>query len=275
MIKIICDSISDLPKEIIEKYDVDVVPVTVIFNGIEYIDGVDITNKEFYKMLRETKVMPKTSQVTYAQFDSVFSKYRDEDVIYIAASSSASGTYQSAMIAKEDGHDNVRVFDTQNVSIGSGLFVIKACEMKEKGYSAQEILDNLELMKNTEEVLFSVDTLEYLKMGGRISATKANIGNLLSIKPILGVEDGLVVQKSQVRGKKHVYNSLIEGIIEKYGNDLTNRDVIIGCGDNEEDLEIMRNKLTEKAELKNVYFVNIGCGVCSHSGPGIVGISVL
>lgn len=275
MIRIICDSISDLPKEIMEKYEIEMVPLTVIFNGVEYVDGVDITNREFYKMLRETKIMPKTSQVTYAQFDNVFSKYKDEDVIYIAGSSSASGTYQSAMIAKEDGHDNVRIFDTQNVSIGSGLFVIKACEMREKGYSTQEILDNLELMKNTEEVLFSVDTLEYLKMGGRISATKANIGNLLSIKPILGVENGLVVQKSQVRGKKHIYNTLIDGVIDKYGDDLTSKTVVIGCGDNEEDLEVMKNKLSEKAKLQNVYFVNIGCGVCSHSGPGIVGISIL
>ena len=275
MIKIVCDSMSDLPKEIIEKYDIEVVPLTVIFDGVEYVDGNTISNKEFYKMLRETSVMPKTSQVTYAQFNDVFEKYKDLEVLYIAGSSSASGTYQSAMIAKGDGYDNVEIFDTQNVSIGSALFVMKACEMQEKGYSLEEIVRNLELMKGTEDVLFSVDTLEYLKMGGRISSTKAMIGNLLNIKPILGIEDGLVVQKSQVRGKKQIYSTLVNGIGEKYNNDLKHRTVIIGCGDNVKDLEKMKNTLLDKFEVKEVYFVNIGCGICSHSGPGIVGISAI
>ena len=189
MIKIICDSISDLP---IEKYDIEIIPLTVLFNGKEYLDGENLSNTEFYKMLRESDSMPKTSQATYAQFKSVFEKYNDKDILYIAGSSSASGTYQSSIIAKNDGHDNVTVFDTQNLSIGSALFVIKACEMVEKGYSIKEIASKLEELKSSEEVIFSVDNLEYLKMGGRISSTKAILGNLLSIKPILEVKDGLV-----------------------------------------------------------------------------------
>lgn len=275
MIKIICDSISDVPKEITEKYDVEVVPLTVIFNGVEYIDGIDINNKEFYKMLRESDVMPKTSQVTYSQFQNVFEKYKDEEVLYIGGSSSASGTYQNAIIAKNDGYENVHVFDTQNLSLGSTLFVIKACEMREKGYSIDEIIDNLNLLKNTEQVLFSVDTLEYLKMGGRISSTKAMLGNLLSIKPILCVEDGLVSQKSQVRGKKQIYSALIKGIADKYNDDLENRTIILGCGDNEDDLEILKNRLLKEYKIKDLYCVNIGCGICSHSGPGVLGISCI
>lgn len=275
MIKIVCDSISDLPKELIEKYDIEVVPLTVIFNGVEYIDGVTITNREFYKMLREASVMPKTSQVTYSQFADVFDKYKNKEVLYIGGSSSASGTFQSAMIAKNDGYDNVEVFDTQSLSIGSALFVIKACEMRDKGYTMEEIKSNLELLKGIEEVMFSVDTLEYLKMGGRISATKASIGNLLNVKPILGIDNGLVVQKSQVRGKKQVYSALINKISEKYNGDLKHKTVIIGCGDNKEDLEIMKNQLESKFDIGNVYLVNIGCGICSHSGPGIIGISVI
>ena len=275
MIKIICDSISDVPKEITEKYDVEVVPLTVIFNGVEYIDGIDINNKEFYKMLRESDVMPKTSQVTYSQFQNVFEKYKDEEVLYIGGSSSASGTYQNAIIAKNDGYENVHVFDTQNLSLGSTLFVIKACEMREKGYSIDEIIDNLNLLKNTEQVLFSVDTLEYLKMGGRISSTKAMLGNLLSIKPILCVEDGLVSQKSQARGKKQIYSALIKGIADKYNDDLENRTIILGCGDNEDDLKILKNRLLKEYKIKDLYCVNIGCGICSHSGPGVLGISCI
>ena len=275
MIKIICDSMVDVPKEISEKYEIEIVPLTVIFDGVEYIDGVNIKHKEFYKMLRKSESMPKTSQVTYAQFKEVFEKYKDEEVLYIGGSSTASGTYQSAVLAKNDGYENVHVFDTQNLSLGSALFLISACEMREKGYSIKEIIDNLNLLKGTEEVLVSVDTLEYLKMGGRISSTKAMLGNLLSVKPILCVENGLVAQKSQVRGKKNIYSALINGIADKYNNNLENKTVILGFGDNEEDLETLKNRLIEEYKVKNLYCVNIGCGICSHIGPGVLAISCM
>ena len=275
MIKIICDSMSDVPKEIIEKYGVEIIPLTVIFNGVEYMDGIDITHSQFYKMLRESESMPKTSQITYAQFKEVFEKYKDEEVLYISGSSRASGTYQSAVLAKNDGYDNVYIFDTYNLSMVSGLFVIKACEMREKGYSIEEIINNLNELKGTEDVLVSVDTLEYLKKGGRISSTKAMLGNLLNVKPILHVEDGLVAQKSQVRGKKQMYSTLVKGIGEKFDNNLEDRTVIIGFGDNEEDFEIVKNKFMEEYKVKDLYCVNIGCAICSHIGPGVLAISCM
>ena len=275
MIKIICDSMSDIPKEIIEKYGVEIIPLTVIFNGVEYMDGIDITHSQFYKMLRESESMPKTSQITYAQFKEVFEKYKDEEVLYISGSSRASGTYQSAVLAKNDGYDNVHIFDTYNFSMVSGLFVIKACEMREKGYSIEEILNHLNSLKGTEDVIVSVDTLEYLKKGGRISSTKAMLGNLLNVKPILHVEDGLVAQKSQVRGKKQMYSTLVKGIGEKFDNNLEDRTVIIGFGDNEEDFEIVKNKFMEEYKVKDLYCVNIGCAICSHIGPGVLAISCM
>lgn len=276
MIKIVCDSISDLPQEILEKYNVDIIPLTVIFNDKEYLAGENLTTKDFYKMLRESDSMPKTSQATYVQFKSVFEKYDENtQIIYISGSSIASGTYQSAMLAKNDGHDNVSIFDTGNLSIGSALFVIKACEMVEMGYSVNDILSNLEKHKNEVEVAFSVDTLEYLKMGGRISSTKAALGNLLSIKPILEVKDGLVSQKSQVRGKKQIYSTLAKTIVNRFGKDLKDKTIILGCGDNEEDLGVMKEALEKEGEVKNIYFVNIGCVICSHSGPGVMGISCM
>ncbi len=275
MIKIICDSMSDIPNEIIEKYDIEVVPLTVIFNHVEYIDGIDIDNKEFYKMLRESESMPKTSQATYSQFRDIFEKYKDEEVLYIGGSSSASGTYQSAVLAKNDGFENVHVFDTQNLSIGSALFVIKACEMREKGYSIEEIMNNLDLLKGTEQLFGSVDTLEYLKRGGRISSTTAMLGNLLSIKPILFVENGLVSQKSQVRGKKHVYSALVNSIADAYNNDLENRTIIVACGDNEKDLDALKNHLIEQYKIKDLYCANMGAAICSHTGPGVIAISCI
>lgn len=275
MIKILCDSITDLPIEIIKKHNVDIVPLTVIFNEKEYLDRVDITNKEFYKMLRENETMPKTSQATYAQFVEFFEKYKDDEILYLAGSSAASGTYQSAVLAKGDVDANITIFDTLNLSLGSGTLVIKACEMVEQGLSIDEIVKNLENLRNDALVTFSVDTLEYLKKGGRISSTKAALGSLLNIKPILTVNDGLVVQKSQVRGKKQIFTNLVNSIVEKYGDDLSNKTIILGCGDNNEDLETLRETLLKNTNVKNVYDVNIGCVICSHSGPGVVGISCI
>ena len=277
MIKILCDSISDVPVEIIEKYKVEIVPLTVLFNGEEYLDRLDITNQEFYKMLRNSDSMPKTSQATYAQFKKYFDQYKDTDtqVLYIAGSSVASGTMQSAVLAKNDGYDNVTIFDTQSLAIGSALFVIKACELAEQGCSVEDIVSKLEAMRGTETVLFSVDTLEYLKKGGRISSVKASIGSLLNIKPILTVQDGLVAQKSQVRGKKQIFSAFTSHLTEQYGEKLDKKTIIVGYGDNIEDLEIMKKSVLEKIQANDVYFVNIGCVVCSHSGPGILGISCI
>ncbi len=269
MIKILCDSITDLPIEIIKKYNIDIVPLTVIFNEKEYLDGVDITTTKFYKMLKENGTMPKTSQATYAQFVKFFEKYKDDEILYLAGSSVASGTYQSAVLAKNDFDANITIFDTFNLSIGSGQLVIKACEMVEKGLSVDEIVKNLENLKNDIEVIFSVDTLEYLKKGGRISSTKAALGSLHTIK------DGLVVQKSQVRGKKQIFTTLVNSLVEKYGDDLTNRTIFLGYGDNKEDLKTLRETLLNQAKVKNVYDVNIGCVVCSHSGPRVIGISCM
>ena len=274
MIKILCDSMSDIPLDIIKKYNIGIIPLTVIFNNKEYLDGDNLIKDEFYKMLRRTDMMPKTSQATYHQFETEFKKYdKSTEVLYIAGSSSASGTYQSAMLAKNDGYNNVHILDTQNLSMGSGLFVIKACEMVEKGYSINAIITTLEELKANVEVAFSVDTLEYLKMGGRISATKAALGNLLSIKPILEIEDGLVVQKTQVRGKKQVYSTLAKIISEKFGKYLRDKTIIIGCGDNSEDLETLKESLEKEMTIGNIYSVNIGCVICAHTGPGVIGIS--
>lgn len=129
-------------------------------------------------MLRENDTMPKTSQATYAQFVKFFEKYKDDEILYLAGSSAASGTYQ-VRTCKGDVDANITIFDTFNLSIGAGPLVIKACEMVEKGLSVDEIVKNLENLKNDIEVIFSVDTLEYLKKGGRISSTKAALGSYL------------------------------------------------------------------------------------------------
>ncbi|MGL5312016.1 MAG: DegV family protein, partial [Peptostreptococcaceae bacterium] len=254
---------------------IHVVPLSVLFDDKEYIDGVDITKEDFYKMLRESDKLPKTSQVTYMSFKNTFDKYIEEGktVLYIGGSSEASGTYQSAVMAKNDIEETVYTFDSLNLSIGAGCVVISAAKMAKEGKTVEEIVSHLENIKNNNTVLFTVDTLEYLQKGGRVSLAKATIGNMLNIKPILGIEDGGVKSISQGRGKKQVISKIIELIKEQHGEDLSNKRVIVGFGDNQADFELLNKKINEELKLDEVHVVNIGTCITAHSGPSVLGIA--
>ena len=274
-IKIICDSLSDIPKDLLEKYDIEVVPLTVILNGKEYKDGIDITKEEFYKILRDEKVYPKTSQATYAQFTEVFEKYikQGKEIIYISGSSSATGTYQSANMAKNDlDTDNIYTYDSQTFSFGIGYLVVKAAELAKEGKSPNEIIEILNDIREKSYLLFSVDTLDYLKNGGRISSTKATIGSILNIKPILDVKDGLVSSVAQVRGKKNVISKMIELVKENCGEDLSNQIIYIGYSDDFKEKEKLTDAIKEEFNPIDIQYFMVGTCIGAHSGPGVTGL---
>lgn len=271
-IKLICDSLCDVPEDVIKNNDIDVIPLTIIVDDKEYKDSVDMTNKEFYKMMKENKTMPKTSQATYMQFKEVFDKYKGEyEIVCITGSSASSGTYQSAVMAKSDTEGEIHVFDTLNLSLGSGQYVIKAAQSKEKGLNAKEIIKVLEDLRESVTLLFVPDSLEYLKRSGRVSVTSAAIGNMLNLKPLFSVKDGNISLVSKVRGKKHVINEMIEILKSKYDT-LEDKNITIGCGDNEKDL-LMLKKEIENIKAKNIFIAQGGACICSHTGPGILAIS--
>lgn len=279
-IKIIYDTMNDLPQymEDNNKYDIEMLPATIIFDGKEYRAGVDINTDEFYKLLRTNKEIPTTSQVTYITFKETFEKYLSEGkkVLYMAGSSAGSGTYQSAMLAKNDiESDDIYIFDTYGFSIGGGLLIIEAAKMVEEGLDIDTIIKKLEEYKENVHVYFSVDSLEYLYKGGRISGTKAAVGTLLNIKPILKIEDGLVKQKTQVRGSKKIMPTLIEKLREEVGDDFSDKDVYVGYGDDLENHEKFIEKVREELSPKNIYTFHIGACVACHSGPTVVGIACL
>lgn len=276
-IKIICDTMNDVPKDIMDKYDVEMIPVTIVFEGKEYKAGVDITSQEFYKLLRNSESMPTTSQISYTNYVNVFQKYinQGKKILYLVGSSAASGTYQAATLAKNDIDGDIYIFDTYSLSIGGGMLIKEAAKMAEEGLEIEEIIKKLESYKKDIEVFFSVDSLDYLYKGGRISGTKAAIGNLLNIKPILKIEDGLVKQKTQVRGSKKIIPSLIEQLKEQIGQDFSNKEVYVGCGDNVEIISMFVDKVKKELNPKSVHVFEIGPCVGSHSGPSVIGIGCL
>ncbi len=273
-IKLMCDSLCDIPKEVISKYNIDVIPLTIIVGEKEYKDSVDITNKEFYKMMKEMNTMPKTSQATYMQFKDAFDKYKDEyEIVCITGSSQSSGTYQSAVMAKNDTEGEIHIFDTLNLSLGSGQYVVKACELIDKNIaSAKELINELENLRESVNLFFVPDSLEYLKRSGRVSVTTAAIGNMLSLKPLFSVKDGNISLVIKIRGKKHVVHTMIDMIKEKYDT-LEDKIIMIGCGDNERDFEALKKEIENNIKAKKVYLVEGGACICSHTGPDILAIS--
>ncbi|MCC0683798.1 DegV family protein [Clostridioides sp. ZZV15-6383] len=276
-IKLVCDSLCDIPDEISEKDYIEIVPLTVVFNYKEYIEGVDIKKEEFYKKVKEIKQIPKTSQATYMEFKEVFDKFTEEGyhIICLTGASNASGTFQSAMIAKNDVDENekIHIFDTRNLSLGSGQYVIKACELLEEGLGFEEIIDELENTRSSVRLLFAPYTLDFLKQSGRVPVATALIGNMLNIKPIFFFDNGEAKLVNKVRGTKNIASKLVDIILEMNEGTLEGKIVTIGCGDNLHDCEILKDEVNKRIKARRVLFTRGGVSICSHTGPDILAIS--
>lgn len=277
-IKLICDSLCDIPKEIQDKKYLEVVPLTIIFNDKEYKDGVDISKEKYYEVLKNSKEIPKTSQATYIQFSEVFNKYVDEGykIICINGSSKSSGTYQSSILAKNDmdekGND-IHVFDTMSLSLGSGQFVIKACDLIEDGLSFDDIIKELEFIRESVMLFFAPKTLDYLKKSGRVSVATAIIGNILNLVPIFSFPNGEANLEEKVRGSKNLASKLVDMILEKNNGDLSDKIITIGYGDNFKDFEKLEKEVQNRIKAKKVFITRGGACICSHTGPEILAIS--
>ena len=276
-IKLVCDSLCDIPDEISEKDYIEIVPLTVIFNDREYIEGVDIKKEEFYKKVKEIKQIPKTSQATYMEFKEVFDKFITEGyhIICMTGAANASGTFQSAMIAKNDVNENekIHIFDTRNLSLGSGQYVIKACALLEEGLGFEEIIDELENTRSSVRLLFAPYTLDFLKQSGRVPVATALIGNMLNIKPIFFFDNGEAKLVNKVRGIKNIASKLVDIILEMNEGSLEGKIVTIGCGDNLHDCEILKDEVNKRIKARRVLFTRGGVSICSHTGPDILAIS--
>ena len=220
-VRIVVDSTADVTDEIRAK--LSVVPLTVHFGEQEYVDGITINHKQFYEMLVETDVLPTTSQPSPEAFAQVFRQAQEagEQVVALTVSSKLSGTCQSAMIAAADFPDSVWVVDTKTVAIGCGILAELAVRLKEEGLSAADIVARLEEERENIRVIALLDTLEYLKKGGRISKTVAFAGGLLSIKPVVTIQDGEIHILGKARGSKQGNNLLVTEIQKAGGVDFT------------------------------------------------------
>ena len=269
--RIIIDSTMDLSPEL--KSKVSIVPLTVHFGNEEYIDGVTIDHKAFYEKLVETDVHPSTSQATPDTFIKEFEKAKaaGEGAVVITLSSKLSGTYQSAQIAAED-YENVFLVDSGSVTIGGGILVEYALRLLNEGLEAKEIAEKLEEAKERIIIIALVDTLEYLKKGGRISKSVAFAGAVLNIKPVLAVEDGEINILGKARGSKMGNNLLVQEI-EKSGGVNFGMPVLLGYSGLSDALllkYIEDSKSLWEGGLDEIHYTSIGGVIGTHAGPGAI-----
>ena len=270
-IKIITDSTADLPRDIIEKYDIEVIPLFVSFGDKVYKDGIDIKLGQLFTKIEKENVFPQTSQVNPQRFYEHYKKYIDKgySILSIHLSSKMSGTYQSACLAKDMlDSDNITIIDSNNVTSGLGLLVIKACKLRDEGLSIDEIVKGVkETIPHIKSVL-AFETLDYLVKGGRLSKTAGFIGNVLGIKPILAVENGEMVVKDKVRGSKKAIRAIFE-YINKLGLKQGEPCILLHV-ENKDILGTLRDHLNQ--DQTDFIECMVGCVVGIYAGPRACGI---
>lgn len=270
-IKIITDSTADLPTNLVEKNDIEVLPLLVNINGKSYRDGIDINLSSLLEMMELSDEFPTTSQVNPETFLDCYRRYLDEGykIISIHISSKMSGACQSAKIAKETlGSEDIHVIDSQNVTSGLGLLVLKACRLRDEGKSAEEIIRAVnEILPHVKSALV-FDSLENLVRGGRLPKAVGKVGNMLGIKLIMEVGDGEMKLLDKVRGSKRAVKYVTK-YVDRMGIKSGETSVLLHVGSNET-LPALRENLTRA----NVEFFEceVGCVVGVHAGPGACGV---
>lgn len=270
-VRIIVDSTTDLAPEL--KGQVEIVPLTVSFGTEEYIDGITITHEEFYNRLIESDVLPTTSQATPAAFEKVFREIAaaGDSAVVITLASQLSGTCQSARIAAED-YDNIYVVDSGSVTLGVGILAEYALRCVCSGMEASRIAELLEKKKEDVCLIAMLDTLEYLKKGGRISAAVAFAGGLLNIKPVVNVKDGVIHMLGKARGSKQGNNLLAQEIGKTGGIDFS-MPILLGYSGLSDTLlkkYIADSALLWEGSVDALRYTSIGSVVGTHAGPGAI-----
>lgn len=282
-VKIICDSACDLPEEILEEYDIDLIPIVVIKGDEEYLDGVTILPKKMYDDMRKGEIY-KTAQIPPTVFEKKFEEIakKGESAIYIAFSSGLSGTYQTSVIMRDSLKDkypnmDIDIVDSKSASVGLGLLVYKASKMAKEGKTKEEILKMLDFYVEHIEHIFTVDDMETLFRGGRVTRTQAFVGGLLNIKPILDIpENGTLQPIEKVRGRNKVLKRMLEIMEERGGNaDLKNQTIGINHGDDIEGAMKLKELIEEKYGCTDFVINVIGCAIGAHSGPGTLSVFFL
>lgn len=277
MIRIITDSACDLTRAEAAALNIDILPLKVTFEDEDYLDGIDIDHDTFYSKLIETDVLPHTSQVNPFDYEKKFEEItaNGDTVICITLSSKLSGCYQSACIAADEFEGKVFVIDSLNACVGQRILVERAIALREEGLTAEEISSTLEKERHNICLIGLLDTLEYLKKGGRISPAVAAACKLLSIKPVITIDKGAVELLGKARGSKNGCNKLTEYIEKSNGIDFTKPFCLAYSGLSDHLLKkyIEDSKALYRDFKGEIPVSSIGSAIGTHIGPGAIALA--
>lgn len=273
-IKILSDSTCDLSEELLNKYDITLVPLTIIKDGKAYSDGITITPAEIFKHVANGGDLCSTTAMNVGEYTEYFERYASsyDGIIHINIGSGFSSSYQNACIAAED-FENVRVVDSKNLSTGQGLVVLKACELANTCQSLDELFEKVQTFTEKVEASFLLDQLQYMVKGGRCSSVVALGANLLNLKPCIEVKDGKMSVVKKYRGnyakclESYVKDRLCDrDDLEKGTLFVTNTPVSDAC------MNAVKDAVSAYADFENIYWTQAGCTVSCHCGPGTLGV---
>ncbi len=279
MIKIVTDSTSDLSPDLMRRYDIRVVPLKVLFGERSFREGIDLSNRDFYRMLAQASQLPTTSQPSAGEFLEVYSELSaaGHEIISIHISSKLSGTIGSAISARRSlleiqPEAKITIIDSLSTAMSLGLMVITAAQAAAAGQTVEQIVPMVEHLSREMHLIFLVDTLEYLHKGGRIGGAATMLGTLLSIKPILCIRDGRVEPLDKVRSRRKALQRLLGIAVERAGERPVK--VIIGHGEAPEEAAILEKEIRARLQCRELYKTEIGPVVGTHAGPGVVGLCI-
>ena len=276
-VRLIIDSASDISKKEAEALGIIMLPMTITFDGTDYFDGVDLLPRRFYEMLIESDALPKTGQISPFRFKEAFEKHTQngDELIVVTISSKLSGTYESAVQAAESFGGRVYVIDSVNACVGERLLAEYALRLIRGGKTAEYIAAELNRVKRRINLIAVLDTLEYLKKGGRISGAAAIAGQLLSIKPVVGIVDGEVKALGKAMGSKKGNNLLNKLVEEKKGIDFEMPYATVWTGLEKTTLEkyIRDSAHLWKEHAEEIPSYIVGATIGTHIGPGAVGVA--
>jgi DegV family protein with EDD domain len=275
-VAIITDSTSDMPAELVARYEIEVVPLYVTFGTNTLRDGVELPSPMFFERLQTDPNHPTTSQPTPADFVEAYNRARDaidaEEVVAITISEELSGTYDSAVAAQKMVDFPVHVLDSRTTTMGLTLATVAAAEAAEQGASGAQVASAAQAAIDNVRLFFVVDTLEYLHKGGRIGTASRFIGTALSIKPVLQVADGAVQAFERVRTKKRALARLVN-LLDELADPDRPLFLAVGQGEAREDMQWLINEINARHTPEKLYQIEVGATIGTHTGPGVVGYS--
>lgn len=269
------DSTADLSPELINQYDIKTIPLHVRFGDDSYLDGVNITTEKLYQLVDELGYLPKTQAVSPGNFETFFKTYLDEgyQIVHISIGSKISATYQSAKLAVDMLEtEDVFVIDSQNLSSGIALLVLKASDFRKEGLDAKDIAEKVQALAPKVRSQFAIKTLDYLHKGGRAKGIAAFVGGILQVKPIIKVENGqLDVYKKSIGKMNKALDIMIADLIA-LGDNVDMDYIFITHSMADSSFEYIKEKLEGKVTPKYLYEGHAGCVISSHCGAGTIGI---